>query len=152
MACCDRGCDSRSLAIISFLVLAKILEYSGQTEILALGIAAIAPPLVFAFLSNFIGVLGAFMTSSNTASNILFTPLQDAISSNQELPQSAIIAAQSTGGAIGNVVSPANIVLGTSTAGIVGKEGEVLRATLPWAAGVSIIVGGATVLMLPFGG
>src|SRR5690606_29575470 len=54
-----------SIAIISFLVMSKIMGHSGQTEVLALGIVQVAPPPVFAFFSNWIGVLGAFMTSSN---------------------------------------------------------------------------------------
>lgn len=137
-----------SIAIVSFLVLAKILDLSGQTEVLALGIAAVAPAAVYAVLANFIGVLGAFMTSSNTASNVLFSQLQLTVAGQEELAGSAIIAAQSTGGAVGNAIAPANVVLGTTTAGIVGQEGAVLRKTLPWALGVSVLVGAATLLFV----
>lgn len=137
-----------SIAIVSFLVLAKILDYSGQVEVLALGIAAVAPAVVFAYLSNFIGVIGAFMTSSNTASNVLFSNLQVTVANTEGLSESAIIAAQSTGGAVGNSIAPANVVLGTTTAGIVGQEGAVLRKTLPWAVGVSLLVGAATLLLI----
>lgn len=136
-----------SIAIVSFLVLAKILDYSGQVEVLALGIAAVAPAALYAYLSNFIGVTGAFMTSSNTASNVLFSQLQLTVAENENLSSTAIIAAQSTGGAVGNSIAPANVVLGTTTAGIVGQEGAVLRRTLPWALGVSLIVGAVTLLL-----
>ena len=132
-------------AVVSFLVLAQVLEHSGQTDVLALGIAAVAPAAVFAALSNVIGVVGAFMTSSNTASNVLFSQLQDGVAAEEGLSQSAVIAAQSTGGAIGNAIAPANIVLGTSTAGASGKEGEVLRMTLPWVGAVAVLVGLATI-------
>ena len=40
-------------------------------------------------------------------------------------------AAQTAGGAIGTVVGPSTILLGTTTAGCEGKEGEVLRFMLP---------------------
>ncbi|WNB85416.1 L-lactate permease [Cellulomonas sp. ATA003] len=136
-----------SIAIVSFLVLAKILDYSGQVEVLALGIAAVAPAVVYAFLANFVGVIGAFMTSSNTASNVLFSQLQETVAETEGLSESAIIAAQSTGGAVGNSIAPANVVLGTTTAGIVGQEGAVLRKTLPWAAAVSVAVGAVTILL-----
>jgi len=33
--------------------------------------------------------------------------------------------------AIGNAIAPANIVMGAGTAGISGKEGEIMRKTLP---------------------
>lgn len=137
-----------SIAIVSFLVLAGVMSTSGQIEVLALGIAAVAPPLVYAFLANFIGVIGAFMTSSNTASNVLFAELQQTVAADQDLSESAIIAAQSTGGAVGNAIAPANVVLGTTTAGIVGQEGAVLRRTLPWAAAVSVVVGALTLLLV----
>lgn len=137
-----------SVAIVAFLVMSKVMDHSGQTDVLALGIAEVAPPMVFAFASNWIGVLGAFMTSSNTASNILFAPLQQETALTVEGPgESTIIAAQSVGGAIGNAIAPANVVLGTGTAGIVGQEGEVLRKTLPWALGMAIVTGAATILL-----
>jgi lactate permease len=136
-----------SLAIVSFLVLSTVMDHSGQTETLALGIAEIAPAGVFVFLSTWIGALGAFMTSSNTASNVLFSPLQQTVAETEGIRESTIIAAQSNGGAIGNTIAPANIVLGTGTAGILGKEGQVLRYTLPWAAAVTVLSGiGALVL------
>lgn len=137
-----------SIAIVSFLVMSKLMDHSGQTEVLALGIAEVAPPAVFAFSSNWIGVLGAFMTSSNTASNILFAPLQqETVQAMEGLSEAAIIGGQSAGGAIGNAIAPANVVLGTGTAGIVGREGEVLRKTIPWAVSVAVVVGGATILL-----
>jgi lactate permease len=137
-----------SVAVVAFLVMSTLMDHSGQTEVLALGIAEVAPPTVFAFASNWIGVLGAFMTSSNTASNILFAPLQqETVTALQGLQESTIIGAQSTGGAIGNAIAPANVVLGTGTAGIVGREGEVLRKTLPWAVAAAVFVGGLTILL-----
>jgi lactate permease len=136
-----------SVAVVSFLVLSKIMDHSGQTDTLALGLAEVAPAPVFAFFASWIGVLGAFMTSSNTASNVLFAPLQQTVAEAEGLSEASIIAAQSTGGAVGNAIAPANVVLGTGTAGIVGQEGQVLRKTLPWSVGVTVLVGAATVLL-----
>lgn len=134
-------------AVVTFLILAAIMSHSGQTETLALGIANVAPPLVFAFLANFIGIIGALVTSSSTSSNVLFAPLQDAVAIDQDYSQSGVLAAQSVGGAIGNVIAPANIVLGTTTAGISGQEGAVLRKTMLWALAVGAMTGLAT---MPF--
>jgi lactate permease len=137
-----------SLAVIAFLVMSTVMDHSGQTQVLAMGIAAVAPPVAFAFASNWIGVLGAFMTSSNTASNILFAPLQqETVQALEGLSEPTIIGAQSTGGAIGNAIAPANVVLGTGTAGIVGREGEVLRKTLPWAAAMAVLVGVLSIVL-----
>jgi lactate permease len=56
-----------------------------------------------------------------------------------------VIAAQAGGSAYGNAIAPANIVLGTSIAGIKGQEGAVLRHTMPWTILVAVLTGLATV-------
>jgi lactate permease len=137
-----------SVAVLAFLVMSNLMSDSGQTDVLAVGISEVAPAPVYAFIANFIGVIGAFMTSSNTASNILFAPLQQEAAAALEIQEATIIGAQSTGGAIGNAIAPANVVLGTGTAGIVGKEGDVLRFTLPYAGAAAILVGVITLLLM----
>jgi lactate permease len=137
-----------SIAIASFLTMSKLMDHSGQTTVLAQGLAVVATPTIYAFAANWIGILGAFMTSSSTASNILFAPLQaEAVQALPGLSESAIIGAQGAGGAVGNVIAPANIVLGTTTAGIAGQEGEVLRKVLPWTLVVGVLVGIATIIL-----
>lgn len=137
-----------SVPIIAFLVMARIMDHSGQTDALAYGIAAVAPAYVFAFLSNGIGVIGAFATSSSTSSNMLFSDLQVTLAKLKGLPTSTILAAQSAGGAIGNAIAPANLVLGSTTAGISGREGDILRKTLPWTVVTFLVTGVATVVMI----
>lgn len=137
-----------SIAIAAFLVLAKLLDVSGQTEVLALGLAEVIPAVVYLGVANLVGVLGAFMTGSNTSSNVLFADLQQGVASSNGLSESTVVAAQTTGGAVGNVVAPANIVLGTATThGGAGSEGAVLRRTLPWTAVTSAAVGAATLAL-----
>ncbi len=140
-----------SVPIIAFLVMARIMDHSGQNEALAYGLAAVAPAYVFAFLSNGIGIIGAFATSSSTSSNTLFSDLQVTLAKLKDLPVATILAAQSAGGAIGNAIGPANVVLGASTAGISGQEGDILRKTLPWTFVAFILTGAATVLMIMLG-
>jgi lactate permease len=137
-----------SVPIVAFLVMAGLMDHSGQNEALALGIAAVAPAYAFAFLSNGIGVIGAFTTSSSTSSNVLFSDLQLTLARLKGLPEATIIAAQSAGGAIGNAIAPANVVMGASTAGIGGQEGAILRKTLPWTLFAFLLTGAATVLLV----
>ncbi len=139
-----------SLAIVLLVVMATIMVDSGQITVLALGIAAVVSPTIYLFLANAIGVLGAFMTGSNTASNIMFSPLHDQAAAELELPQWTVLGAQMTGGAVGNAISPSNVVLGTGTVGIVGDEGEVLRKTIPWVLAVTVLVGVLTILVAGF--
>lgn len=137
-----------SVPVIAFLAMAQIMNHSGQNDVLALGIAAVAPAYAFAFLSSSIGALGAFMTSSSTSSNVLFSDLQQSVAELKALPEASIIAAQSAGGALGNAVAPANVVLGASTAGISGQEGAIIRKTLPWTIAAVLMTGAATVLLV----
>ena len=137
-----------SVPIMAFLVMAGLMNHSGQNQTLALGMAAIAPAYLFAFLSNGIGVIGAFTTSSSSSSNVLFSDLQVTVARLKELPEATILAAQSAGGAIGNAIAPANVVMGASTAGISGQEGAIIRKTLPWTVVTTILTGAATMLLV----
>jgi len=136
-----------SVPVIAFLVTSRILDHSGQTLTLAHGIAAISPPLVYAGIASVIGALGAFMTSSSTASNVLFGGVQGGVAELHGLSKETIIAAQAGGSAYGNAIAPANVVLGTSVAGIKGQEGAVLRQTMPWTIIVAVLTGIATIVL-----
>lgn len=142
------GAIPASVPIMAFLVMAAVMNHSGQNDTLALGIAAVAPAHAFAFLSNGIGAIGAFTTSSSSSSNVLFSDMQVTLARLKGLPEATILAAQSAGGAIGNAIAPANLVMGTSTTGISGREGEVLRKTLPWTIAAFVLTGAATVLLV----
>jgi lactate permease len=119
-------------AITALILLSQVMDTSGELPLLAMGIAAVAPPLLFLGLSDYIGILGAFVTSSNTASNILLTPLQVATAELEGLPRSLIIALQGAGGAIGNAIAPGDLLVGATAVGISQKLGTVIAKVLPW--------------------
>jgi lactate permease len=137
-----------SVPVIAFLVTSRILDHSGQSLTLAFGLAAVSPPLVYAGVASVIGALGAFMTSSSTASNVLFAGVQESVAQLHGLPAETVIAAQAAGSAYGNAIAPANIVVGTSISGIKGQEGAVLRLTVPWTIIVAVLTGLATVALV----
>jgi lactate permease len=137
-----------SVPVIAFLVTSRILDHSGQTLTLAYGIAAVSPPLVYAGIASVIGALGAFMTSSSTASNVLFGAVQSSVAQLHGMSRETIIAAQAAGSAYGNAIAPANVVLGTSIAGVKGQEGAVLRITMPWTVVVAVLTGVATIALI----
>lgn len=136
-----------SVPVIAFLVTSRILDHSGQSLTIAYGLAAVSPPLVYAGAASVIGALGAFMTSSSTASNVLFAGVQGGVAQLHSLPKETIIASQAAGSAYGNAIAPANIVLGTSIAGVKGQEGAVLRKTMPWTIVVAVLTGLGTVAL-----
>jgi lactate permease len=141
-----------SVPVIAFLVTSRILDHSGQVLTLAYGLAAASPPLVYAGIASVIGGLGAFMTSSSTASNVLFGAVQSSVAQLHGMSGETIIAAQAAGSAYGNAIAPANVVLGTSIAGVKGQEGAVLRITMPWTVLVAVLTGVATIALVVFAG
>jgi lactate permease len=122
---------SPSVSIILMLCMATVMEFSGMTDALARGLADLAGGF-FPFVAPWIGALGAFMTGSNTNSNVVFALLQ--LRTAQLLGYSAVIilAGQTSAAGLASVVAPAKIVVGTSTADLAGREGEVMRKMLPY--------------------
>lgn len=138
-----------TVAIIGFLTLAQVMDHSGQTFVLAQGLAAVSPPNLYSAAAVFIGIIGAFITSSNTASNVLFAPLHVEAAASLGVGDGAILGGQMAGGALGNAIAPANVALGTGTAGISGQEGPVLRITLVWTLAVGVLAAIVIVLLQP---
>ena len=122
------------------VIMSKIMDGTGQTVVLANGIASVMGK-VYVILAPFVGLLGTFMTGSNMSSNILFGGFQMTTANLLKVNASAILGAQSAGGAIGSAVSPSKIILGTTTAGILGKEGEVLKKIIALTVPATIVIG-----------
>jgi lactate permease len=111
--------------------MATVMEYAGMTEALARGLARLAGSL-FPIVAPWIGALGAFMTGSNTNSNVVFALLQLRTAQLLSISVAIILAGQTAGAGLASVVAPAKIVVGTSTADLAGREGEVMRKMLPY--------------------
>lgn len=129
-----------SFAVVSLISMSRVMSGTGQTEVLAQGVASVLGSY-YVVISPFIGLLGSFMTGSNMSSNILFGGFQMKTADIIGLNTSAILGAQTAGGGIGTSVAPGNIVLGTTTAGILGSEGKVLRKIIPFALSVAALFG-----------
>ncbi|WP_375264091.1 L-lactate permease [Palleronia sp.] len=134
-----------AFALLVMLALSRFMVHSGMVAALAAAATAIGP--AWPLLSPLIGALGTFITGSATASNILFTELQVSTAARLSLPPLVMAAAQCFGAAIGNVVAPHNIIAGSATVGLTGREGDILARTAgPCAAYAGI--GGAAVFVL----
>lgn len=129
-----------TIAVVALIAMSNVLTGVGAVEILAHGVAVATGP-AYGFLAPLVGGLGAFMTTSNLASNLLFGQFQLATANATGLYTPAILGAQTAGGAAGNMIAPGNVLLGTTTAGILGREGEVLKITIPLFVMVALIIG-----------
>lgn len=119
---------SPTIAIFTFLMLSQLLLVSGQNTVLALGISAVASPVVYAALAPWIGAASVFLTSSTVSGNTLFVPLhQSIVQSMSGMSLNQMIAHQSAGGGIANAIGPSNVVLGASTANAEEKQGIIYK-------------------------
>lgn len=118
-----------SAGIIVLVVMARIMQSTGQMQILADGIAQAAGG-AYVPLAPAMGTFGAFVTSSNMSSNILLAGFQNAMASGLGVDASLLLAAQTAGGAAGAAIGPSTILLGAATVGATGKEGEILKPLL----------------------
>ena len=100
--------------------------------------------------SPYIGVLGTFMTGSNTNSNVMFGALQMESAGALGISSVTIASIQSIGGSLGSAIAPAKVLVGTSIVGLSGRENEVMRRTIPYCLGIVLLVGIQAWLFLTF--
>lgn len=128
------------LAILGFIIMSRIMGGTGQTYVLAQGIATTLG-VSYVIFSPMVGLLGAFMTSSNMSSNILFGKFQLTIAELLGVNAAKIVAAQTAGGTVGTALTPGSVILGATTAGIMGQEGNILKKLLPIGSVLAIVIG-----------
>jgi lactate permease len=129
-----------SIGIATMVGFAVAMDNSGMTRVLAEGISRAAGP-VFALVSPFVGLLGSFMTGSNTNSNVVFAAMQQETAHLLAISVLVILAAQTTGGAVGSMLAPSKIIVGCSTAGLAGREGDVLKKSLLPGLAITALIG-----------
>ena len=103
---------------------------------------------VWPMVGAYVGGLGAFITGSNTVSDMLFGQFQWDIAGQLGLSRTVILAAQGAGGAMGNMICIHNIVAVCTVVGLSNREGEILRRTfLPFVC-YGIVVGLMATLLI----
>jgi lactate permease len=129
-----------SIGIVSMVGMAMIMDHCGMVHLLATGISESVGG-AFPLFSPLIGTLGAFMTGSNTNSNVIFASLQQTTAQLIGVSALVVLGAQTTGGALGSMLAPAKVIVGCSTAGLAGREGEVMKKTLPYGVLIAASIG-----------
>lgn len=121
--------------------LADLYNYSGMAYTLGAALASLG--WLFPLASGYLGWMACFLSGSDTASNLLFGNLQVAAAHQLGLNPILLAATNSSGAVTGKMISPQNIAVGVTTVGLVGQEGNVLRATF-WHS--LILAGGLSLL------
>jgi len=108
---------------------AEAAGYDKMPIVLAAGVAALAQT-AWPIFAPFIGGLGAFVAGSNTVSNMMFSLFQFGVGQRIGADPVWMVALQAVGGAAGNMICVHNVVAASAVAGLVGKEGAIIRLTL----------------------
>jgi lactate permease len=119
-------------ALLGALVFVRLLMIGeDQSSVMLIGhsLAAVTGGW-WQYLAAYLGALGSFFAGSCTISNLTFGPIQDSIATRMGLERTTILALQSVGGAMGNMVAIHNIVAVCSVLGLGNKEGEILKKTM----------------------
>ena len=136
-----------SLGILAMVGLSTMMDHCGMTQLLARGITQLTGP-IFPLVSPLVGMLGTFTTGSNNNSNVLLAPLQKIVALLLKMDPRLLVSSQTAGGSLGSMTAPAKIIVGCGTVGIIGRDGEVLKRTLPYGLAVGLGVGLLTLLLV----
>jgi len=112
------------VTIAFILSIATVMNYSGMTSSMALALATTGG--LFPFFAAWLGMIGVFLTGSDTSSNTLFGPLQATTAKLSGFSPILMGATNSSAGVMGKMISPQNLSVGAAGVGAVGREGEIL--------------------------
>ncbi|MFC4952068.1 L-lactate permease [Acinetobacter puyangensis] len=121
------------------LAFAFIANYSGMSATLALALAHTGQ--AFTFFSPFLGWLGVFLTGSDTSANALFGALQATTAQQIGVPEVLLVAANTSGGVTGKMISPQSIAIACAAVGLVGKESDLFRFTVKHSIIFTVFIG-----------
>ena len=124
------------LTVASMLALAYVMNFSGQTITIGTWIAATGA--LFGYLSPTLGWIGTAVTGSDTSANALFATLQQSAAETAGIDPTLLVAANTSGGVVGKMISPQNLTIAATAVGLVGRESDILRKVLPWSIGLIV--------------
>ncbi len=90
---------------------------------------------------QFPGWIGVFLTGSDTSANALFSNLQAITARQVGVSEVLLVAANTTGGVTGKMISPQSIAIACAAVGLAGKESDLFRFTVKHSLFFVIIVG-----------
>ena len=89
---------------------------------------------VYPFFAPMLGALGTFVTGSGTSSSALFGSVQMSTAASIGANKYWLVAANSLGVATGKMMAPQSIAIGLVAVDEAGRDGELLKKVLPYAA------------------
>ena len=127
-----------ALTILSVLGLAYVMNLSGQTITVGTWLAGAGG--FFAFLSPILGWIGTAVTGSDTSANALFAKLQQTAGVNAGIDPTLLVAANTSGGVVGKLISPQNLAIAATAVKMEGQESVILKKVAGWSVGMLLVL------------
>src|SRR5690606_11556036 len=127
-----------ALTILSVLGLAYVMNLSGQT--ITIGTWLAGTGAFFAFLSPILGWIGTAVTGSDTSANALFAKLQQTAGINAGIDPNLLVAANTSGGVVGKLISPQNLAIAATSVKMEGQESVILKKVAGWSVGMLLVL------------
>jgi lactate permease len=128
------------LTIALVLAVGFLMNYCGATA--TLGLAFASSGKMFPFFSPFLGVLGVFLTGSDTSSNALFGNLQVVTANRLGLDPVLMAAANAAGGVMGKMISLQSIAVAAAATALSDEDqGRLFRFTLKHSLILAFLIG-----------
>lgn len=120
-----------ALLAMAFLSgLAEAMKSAGMLSILAKALADVVGK-GYPAAAIFIGCLGSFMTGTTLGSNIMFHPMHIEAAQLIGISPAFTAAVNSSGGALGNMICPNNVIAVCATVNFQNQEGIIMRKVVP---------------------
>lgn len=113
------------------LAFAYLANYSGISSTLGLTLSKTGK--FFPFFSPVLGWIGVFLTGSVVANNALFAHLQLVTAQQIGTSPALLVAANTSGGVMGKLLSPQSVAIATAAVGEAGNESSLFRLTLKYS-------------------
>lgn len=139
------------LALVGALIMVKLMLVGGDgsmVKIIGKSFAA-ATGEYWTIFASYLGAVGAFFSGSNTVSNLTFGSVQLSTAEITGLSATLVLALQSVGGAMGNMVCINNIIAVSSVLNIDKQEGVIIKKTIIPMICYGIIAALCALLVIP---
>ncbi|MBN1523196.1 MAG: L-lactate permease [Spirochaetales bacterium] len=117
-----------AVTVLSIVALARVMTYSNMVGSIAAAAGTFG--MFFPLVSPFIGMLGTFLTGSDTSSNILFGSLQKQSAIAAGVSPEWLAAANTSGATAGKMISPQSLSIAAASTGLAGREKELFKGTV----------------------
>ncbi|MDG6881655.1 L-lactate permease [Phocoenobacter uteri] len=120
------------LALVGALIMVKLMLVGGDGSMVKIIGKSFAEATgeYWTIFASFLGAVGSFFSGSNTVSNLTFGSVQLSTAELTGLSATLVLALQSVGGAMGNMVCINNIIAVSSVLNIDKQEGVIIKKTI----------------------